>query len=175
MNGLYLVNYRRAGVEPLRSIMHLPKEQAFAVAEKLYAKSSCPAHRRFGPDFPGYYAYRIKVEQWLYSHFTDKGGRPETEHPLYFVLERCDSLYRHFEQGEQTRILLDDIDPSLVSFTQGDSMAQMEKGRLENLMTKDELMARIHACGDDVNRYLDSIKEPYLCVEAQLWTENPFQ
>jgi hypothetical protein len=69
IDDIYLVNYRHAASEPLKSIMQLPKENAFEVAQELYKNSSCRAHRRFGPDFEFYYTYRLEVEKWLYEKF----------------------------------------------------------------------------------------------------------
>ncbi len=171
---LFLVNYRHSGSEPLKSITQLPRDDAFRVAEKLYGQSQCYAHRRFGPDFTSYYEYRLKVEQWLYDSFLQLGGKPQTRHPFYFVLQYCDAFCRNFGESVEVRLPLQDIDPSDISFTFGDSMAQMETSAMEPLFLRDTLYESIRSCDNDVDRFLASIRDPYVCIEAQLWTDRYF-
>ena len=171
---LYIVNYRHAKSEPLKSITQLPRDEAFKLAEKLYSQSQCRAHRRFGPDFPSYYEYRLKVEKWLYESFVAIGGRPQTRHPFYFALEACESLQRNFGECEEVRICIDDVDDGDISFTFGDSMAQMETSNMRPLFSKQTLLEYLRAYDNNVSLFLESIKEPYRCVEAQLWTDRYF-
>lgn len=171
---LFLVNYRHCDSEPLKSIMQLPKEEAFKMAEKLYAQSQCRAHRRFGPDFSSYYAHRLKTEKWLYDCFIKLGGRPQTKHPFYFVLQHCENFYQNFDEGAEIKININDIDRADVSFTFGDSMAQMGKDSMKPMFLKDSLYELIRGQGNDVKKFLNSIKEPYVCMEAQLWTNRYF-
>lgn len=173
MTGLYIVNYRHESSEPLKSITQLPKEEAFAVAKELYANSSCKAHRRFGADFPSYYEYRMKIERLLYSEFITMGGKPETEHPYYFALQYCDSLCRNFEKPAEIRIKLDTIDPCHISFTLGDSMAQMEKTSEVKPFLRDTLIKHIIANGS-AEPFLEKSTKEYSCIEVQLWTDRYF-
>ncbi len=166
---LELVNYRCPGIEPMRSITRLSQEEASAAAKALYEQSSCPAHRRFGPDFPGYFSYRLEIESWLYEHFLALGGEPETEHPLYFAVQSCDSLRRNFADSQEYRIRLSDIDPRKVSFTWGDSMAQRERGTLKPPFLLDDLQRLLRESGD-VAQFLENAQKDYACIEAQLWT-----
>lgn len=154
--------------------MQLPKEEAFLMAETLYKKSQCRAHRRFGPDFPSYYEYRLKVEKWLYDSFVALGGKPQTKHPFYFVLQYCDNFYQNFEKGIEVRIPLKDIDNFDISFTFGDSMAQMEQETMKPLFLKSELFEYLKSFNNIVDDFLNYIKEPYICIEAQLWTNKYF-
>ncbi|HBN83378.1 MAG TPA: hypothetical protein DDZ89_05990 [Clostridiales bacterium] len=173
-NKIILVNYSYNSSEPLKSITQLSEKEAFAVAEKLYKESQCRAHRRFGPDFPVYYRHRLKTEEWLYDHFVAMGGKPETSHPYYFALQHCESLYRNFEYGKAIKINLSDIHSQDISFTFGDSVAQMGSPERKDPFMKDQLLSYISACDNDVNQFIDSIKEKYVCIEAQLWTDKYF-
>ena len=67
------------------------------------------------------------------------GGKPETRHPFYFALQYCENLYRNFDKGEEVRLNLEDIDSADVSFTFGDSMAQLERNAEKPLFSKEAL------------------------------------
>jgi len=82
---------------PLQSITELPKDEAYKIALSL-GSNKAKAFGRF-KDFKNYYPRRIETEKWLYNLFIKLGGEPETEHPLYFVLEKSDFLYKWFSKG----------------------------------------------------------------------------
>jgi hypothetical protein len=170
---LFLVNYRQNDSVPLKSIMQLPKEEAFKTAEKLYNQSQCRAHKRFGPDFPKYYEARLQTEKWLYDSFILLGGKPQTKHPFYFVLQSCENFNRNFDYGKQIRLNTKDIDPSHISFTLGDSMAQMYAGSLQPLFLMETLYEQINSY-DHINKFLEYVKDQYVCIEAQIWTDQYF-
>ena len=172
---IYLVNYRHSKCEPLKSITQLPKNEAFALAQKIYEDSHCRAHRRFGPDFVWYYPHRLKTEKWLYDRFIEIGGKPQTEHPFYFALDHCENYYVNFDNGLITKINLNDIDKNDVSFTFGDSVAQMESPNKPEPFLKDKLFEYISAFDNNVIDFLESIKSQYVCIEAQLWTDKYFE
>lgn len=174
MNEIILVNYSYHSSKPLKSITQLPKEEAFAVAEKLYKESQCKAHRRFGPDFPVYYRHRLKTEKWLYDHFVAMGGKPETANPYYFALQYCENLYKNFDDGKAVTLNLKCIHPQDISFTFGDSVAQMESPDRKDPFMTDQLLSYISKYDNDVNQFIDSIKAKYVCIEAQLWTDKYF-
>jgi len=165
----YLVNYRHSESAPLKSIMHLPRDEAFAVAAQLYAASQSGGHRRFGPDFPNYYEYRIKVEAWLHEQFCALGGVPELTSPFYFVLERSAMYASVFGDTRAVRIPLDLLDPACVSFTYGDSMRRMETGDDTPMLTVETLKAEIVRYGG-IDAFLESVFQKYSCIEAQVWT-----
>ena len=171
---LFLVNYRHSKSDPLKSITQLPEQEAFTVAKKLYDESPCRAHRRFGPDFVYYYPHRLKTEQWLYERFLAIGGQPQTEHPFYFALHYCENFNVNFDFGKTTKINLNDIDIFDVSFTFGDSVAKMDSPDRKDPFLKDKLLEYINQFDNDVEKFLDSIKEQYVCIEAQLWTDKYF-
>jgi len=167
---LCLVNYRHANSVPLKSIMQLPKEEAFALAKKLYEENPCRAHNRFGPNFHWYYEHRLRTEQWLHEQFISLGGKPQTQHPFYFVLHSCDEFRAFYNIGKKLQITLVDIDRSHVSFTFGDSCKFMDSPDRQAPFLKDQLLAHIALHGD-VETFLRNTKEKYDCIEAQLWVE----
>lgn len=168
---LYIVNYRIHGVEPMRSITRLPREEAMRVADELYAACRCYAHRRFGPDFPDYFAHRLKVEKWLYESFITLGGEPENEHPLYFVLVRSRAMMDSFEHGDELMIPLADIDSRHISFTYGDSVGMFDSPKRKPVFTLRQLYDDITRAGG-VEALLESVEDDYRCIEAQLWRDS---
>ncbi len=170
-----LINYRHTGAEPLKCITQLPYEKAVLAAEKIYADFPCPAHRRFGPDFPDYFAYRMDIEKRLYKEFLALGGTPEIEHPYYFSVGHCESLYHNFKNGEAIIIPLDDIQSEYISFTLGDSMVQEERKNTQPVFRKEKLLAMLAEHENNVESLISSIKEEYICIEAQLWSDKFFR
>lgn len=169
---LWLVSYRHAASEAGKSITELPPEEAQAMAEALYCRSACKAHRRFEPErFPRYYRERLQAERLLYDSFRARGGMPKREHPLYFTLQASESLASGFGDPREIRLELDSLRDEDVSFTLGDSMALYYGGALEGVLTKAELLQRLEAQQYDVTALLPGPAEPGAFVEAQLWTE----
>ncbi len=166
---LVLVRYYHKDSEPMKSISALSKQEAEQLAKKLLIQSDCRAHRRFGAGFMNYYQERIKAEQWLYHQFSALGGKPELQHPLYFVLQP-NHLRENFGDVREVRLSLREIEETEVSFTFGDSMANWFEGAKPNLILKHELLARIKACGS-VEAFLKTA-EAFDYIEAQLWTDR---
>jgi len=97
MYEINIVHYCHSLCMPLQSITELPKDEAYKIALSL-GSNKAKAFGRF-KDFKNYYPRRIETEKWLYNLFIKLGGEPETEHPLYFVLEKSDFLYKWFSKG----------------------------------------------------------------------------
>jgi hypothetical protein len=167
---LYIVNYCNPNCTPLQSITRLPEVEAFALAKKLSEQYKGEAFYRL-VDFVNYYPRRIRTEKWLYDWFIKLGGVPETEHPLYFVLQRSDYLYEWFDRGEITRLPLNSIDAKHISFTFGDSNSKMDKPERRNLFLKNALFELISHYGN-IDMFFGSIKDQYKYIEAQLWNDS---
>lgn len=174
MENLYIVNYCHNDCLPLKSITQLSKEEAFLMAKELSKKDKCRALNRFGDDFPGYYQHRIRTEQWLYEHFIAIGGKPQTRHLFYFALHQSEDLNKNFNYGKIIKVPLDDIDSDDISFTFGDSVAKFDVPERRNPFLKGKLYEYVNSYNNDVEKFLVSIKEQYIIIEAQLWTDKYF-
>lgn len=167
---LQLVNYCYPGCIPMLNIMRLSKDEAFELAAKMAEEHpETTAFYRFA-DFINYYDLREKQDAFLYRRFTEKGGRPQTEHPLSFVLEGSDYLKEWFGNGMETRIALKDVDPETVSFTVGDSGADYQRTGTADLLTWNEMKETYHRYGNELWKLLAENRKQY--VEVQLWTES---
>ncbi len=170
MQEIYIVNYCNPNCTPLKSITRLPEIEAFLLAKKLSEQYKGEAFYRLA-DFANYYPRRIRTEKWLHDWFTKLGGEPETEHPLYFVLQRSDYLYEWFDSGPITRLPLSSINVKHISFTFGDSNSKMGKPERKNPFLKNTLFELISHYGN-IDTFLDSIKDQYKYIEAQLWNDS---
>ncbi len=171
MNELYIVNYCNPNCIPLNSITRLTEDEAYKKAKELSDNYNGTSFGRFS-DFINYYPKRIQTEEWLYDSFTKLGGKPETKHPLYFVLQGSDFLDNWFEKGTITRLLLEEISAKHISFTLGDSMAKFNKPERKDLFLKETLYKYIKQFNGDVSVFLNSIKEQYTYIEVQLWSDR---
>jgi hypothetical protein len=179
MNELYLVNYRTCKCEPLRSITRLSEEEALEVAKKLYEENPYDGFQRFGEGFEEYFHNRIRTEKWLYEEFIAVGGKPQTEHTLYFFVHEWDIVEKAWEGKAEkavTRIALSEIDICDVSFTFGDSMFIVDRPDRRPLFLKDKLQEHLLSFENDIDKILDRVNQQigHRVIEAQVWNDGYF-
>lgn len=171
VHDLQLVNYCHRSCTPLRNIMRLPREKAFALAYDMACSNrDTTAFYRFA-DFEHYYPERLRTDALLHSRFIQLGGKPAEEHPLSFVLQGSDFLDGWFGRGLITRIPLEGIPAESVSFTYGDSMTALKKHGDLTMLTRDMLFEVIAAYGGTLDDFLSDIAGQYRYIEAQLWDD----
>lgn len=169
--GLQLVNYCHPGCVPLRNIMRLPKDEAFALAREMAERHpDTTAFYRFA-DFERYYPRRLETDRLLRERFLRLGGRPVQEHPLSFVLQGSDYLADWFDHGPVTRFTLDRVPAEAVSFTLGDSMAVLEREGALIMLTKDMLLGAIAGFDGSPEAFLAEAAGRYHYIEAQVWDD----
>lgn len=172
LDELYIVNYCHPACMPMKNIMRLEGEAAFALAAAMAAQNAnTNAFYRFA-DFANYYPLRKKVDQILYRKFIDLGGNPQTAHPLFFVLHGSEYLKQWFGNGIERKILLKSIPSEHISFTYGDSCASWRKNGDIMLLTKDMLLASIGDYAGSADAYLQEATEKYYYIEVQLWSDD---
>lgn len=171
LDDLRLVNYCHPNCVPLRNIMRLPREQAFALAREMAGHNpDTTAFYRFA-DFANYYPRRMQTDALLHARFIELGGRPAQEHPLSFVLQGSDYLDGWFSHGIVTTVPLSRVPAESVSFTCGDSMASLERYGGLTMLTKDMLLAAIEAFDGTPEAFLADMAERYRYIEAQVWDD----
>jgi hypothetical protein len=172
LEDLYIVNYCHPNCSPLKNIMRLPKEEAFALAGRLAAANrETTAFYRFA-DFANYYPRRLHADRWLYQAFRSLGGSPKTEHPLSFVLQGNDYLEQWFDRGKVTKIPLIGIPSESVSFTYGDSTAVLQRGAHLKIVNKEQLLESICEFDGTLEGFLDEITKRHHYIEVQLWDDS---
>jgi len=174
MNEIYLVNHRPASYRPFKSIMRLPKEEAFALAAKLSEDKTCEANSRFSnASFAEYYATRLEAEKWLYNNFVKLGGKPQTKHPLYFYVHGWNLTPQFWPENITEKILLTDIEPCHISFMFDDSCGVPNNPEKYRLFMKDELMELI-SLHSGIGNLLEHVKQQigHGMIEAHLWSDK---
>ena len=170
-DGLYIVNYCHPSCSPLRNIMRLPREEAFALARELAARNrETTAFYRFA-DFERYYPERLETDALLRRRFIELGGRPVETHPLAFVLQGSEYLDAWFDHGIVTRFPLDAIPEQSISFTLGDSMSALKREGSLTMLTKDALLQAIADFDGPLETFLASMAQGYHYIEAQVWDD----
>ena len=140
---LYIINYCHNNCEPLKNIMRLPKNEAFALAEKLAEENKGrTAFWRFA-DFAVYYPERLVTDKLLYERFVSMGGKPQEVHPLSFVLQGSEYLDNWFDNGIVTKVPLSRISPEHISFTLGDSMSTLKRNGDIRMLSKEKLLQSV--------------------------------
>ena len=169
MSELYIVNYCHKNCEPLKNIMRLPKEEAFALANKLAEQNKeTTAFYRFA-DFDNYYWERLETDSLLYKELMRQGGMAKYEHPLSFVLQGSEYLYEWFGEGIITKVPLDLIPDEQISFTYGDSMSVRKRDGGFTLITKGILMELLEGYKGTAEDFVKEMNEKYGYVEVQVW------
>lgn len=168
---LFIVNYCHPSCSPLRNIMRLPREEAFALARELAARNrETTAFYRFA-DFERYYPERLETDALLRRRFIELGGRPTQAHPLSFVLQGSEYLDAWFDHGIVTRFPLDAIPGHAISFTLGDSMSALKRDGSLTMLTKDALLKAIADFDGPFNAFLATVAQGYHYIEAQVWDD----
>lgn len=178
IDDLFITNYREFAGMPLQSITRLPESEAFELARKLSAQSRS-SRDRYGNYFPTYYRKRLRTEKWLYRSFIEAGGDPQTEHPIYFVLDQSESLCSFFGVNETKKILLKKIDSKFVSFTPRDSMHLMDMQRTDGTVWRKETLEKmLQESKRNIFDFIKNIPEQYGqhngYIEVQLWNDECF-
>lgn len=138
LDDLYIVNYCHPNSTPLKNIMRLPKEQAFALARHMAnSNKDTTAYGRFA-DFENYYPLRLQTDNLLYDTFVSLGGNPKSRHPLFFVLHKSDYLEKWYECGASTKMQLKHIPSEFICFTYGDNVSTYSKKGAVQMLTKEE-------------------------------------
>lgn len=169
---LTIVNYCHNNCEPLKNIMRLPKDEAFALAAKLAKENKGrTAFWRFA-DFAVYYPERLATDKLLYERFIELGGKPEETHPLSFVLQGSEYLDNWFDKGIVTKLPLSEIASEHISFTLGDSMSSLKRNGSLQMISKEELLQKIQEFPGTLEKFMEEIREKHGYIEVQLWSDR---
>jgi len=118
----YITHYYRRGTPPFQSLSSLPDQQTVDLM-RLLADDTAFGERFKDPE--GYLQNRRKSEAWVRSEFILKGGKPQLDYPIYFVLGKSQWLVKNSpdrSRHQEIQIDLAAFDEGDVSFTYPDSM-----------------------------------------------------
>lgn len=177
----FITHYYRRGTPPFQSLSSLPDQQAVDLMRLL--ADDTPFGARF-KDPEGYLQNRKKSEAWVRSEFIRKGGKPQLDYPIYFVLG--DSQWMVINSPDRSlhqaiHISLAAFDEGDLSFTYPDSMISYWLGHDPTsllylpefhgkVFTRTEILALVDRLGDPELGWgckLPPDLAPY--IEAQVW------
>lgn len=173
---LYITNYRETVGEHFKSITRLEKAEAFILAKKLSSRSNSK-NDRYGQYFERYYEKRLNTEYVLYNQVLKNGGKPQTHHPIYFVLCDNQGMADFYGNGNSIKIPLTQIPSEYISFTPRDSMHMMDMGILSgNVWGKEILFDMLSSSQKDIGNQIVDIPSMYGksggYIEVQVWNDS---
>jgi len=166
-------------MNPFKSISDFSDEEIAPFMEKYF-----PKHRWFHADPEGRIKTRRNIENWLHSNFISSGGKPKTNHPCYFTLEKSSFLqeFESFEgQSKEIKIPLCLFSCDNISFTYPDSFFSewLSRNKDHDLYDEElngkifklkELLSLLDSGRIPNNIYMDTLNYKYhLYIEAQVW------
>jgi hypothetical protein len=165
----FLSHYYEASRGPFRNLSDLSLGEAEAILRRIRKEKDTFAGRRSAD----YLAVRRDLENQVRQKFIAKGGAPQRSRPHYMILGSCPWLKSWYLDGLELKIPLSKFDPSMLSFTYGDTFPAMrrEDGKpyRKQVYTLAELPALIAAYGLPQEWNSEGKLGPDRYIEAQLW------
>jgi len=171
----FLSHYYEAANGPFRNLSDLPPERAEQLLGQL---------RTAGVSFAGkrtvdYLAIRRKLEEQVRQGFIARGGSPQRLRPHYMILGACPWVKSWYQDGRELRIPLASFDPSIVSFTYGDTFPAMryEDGKpyRKQVYTLADLPALVGEYRLPQQWNSAGTLGPDRYIEAQVWDDLPLK
>jgi hypothetical protein len=170
-----IIHYYEASKGPFRSLSDLSMEEAESTLQRIRQEGIVFASKRN----MDYLSIRKSIEERIHQLFIEKGGQPKRLRPHYFILGGCDWVKSWYCDGREVQILLETVDPKVISFTYGDSFPAMRyqdgkpyRGQVYVLEELGELIAR-YGLPQVWNREGKYGPERY--IEAQVWDDQPVE
>lgn len=118
---MFLTHYYHQKDKPFQSLSALEKSAAIDIISSLHNREGW-VYRRFSQP-EQYLQQRKETEAWVKQAFIQKGGKPKTDYPQYFVVNRSIWIEEGFnQQSLHVSIPISVLNPEQVSFTFPDSM-----------------------------------------------------
>ena len=183
-----LAHLYKRGTVPFQSISALSDVEAIEIMRTLYVEGSVIWERFKDP--ADYLQLRRQVENWLRRDFIVKGGRPQTDYPIYMVWGRSKWMETMIDEitlatTVEIQVPLSMFNEKVVSFTYPDSMVSyllnLERnpayylpayhGRVFTLAEMREILERNGQPGYMWGTELPDDMANY--IEAQVWDREP--
>jgi len=169
---LYLYHYYDAATGPFQNLSALSIEEALQVQRRLKQNKNWFASQRADD----YMNIRRDLEARARALFTAKGGKPTKEYPHYMTLGPCEWIKKWYPNGKEIRILLDDMQPEMMSFTYGDLFPTMryldDKPYRGKVYVKNEILQLVDEFGWPQDWNKDGHHGPERYIEVQVWDDR---
>jgi hypothetical protein len=184
----YMTHIYRRGAEPFKSLSALGDDEALQIMKGLYVEGSAYWERFKEP--LEYLQARRQTERWMHQAFIDKGGKPEQNYPIYFMVGRPLWIERVADAATiastaEIRVPISIFDERDISFTYPDSMVTMLLETLKNpefyqpdyhgkLFTLSEIRAIVAVKGMPDEGWSTKVPDHLAhYIEAQVWSRRP--
>ena len=168
-----IVHYYEASQGPFHSLSDLSLTDAEVILQQIRQEGIVFASNRN----TDYLSIRKSLEERIHELFVQKGGQPKRLRPHYFILGCCDWVKSWYRHGRELQILLETVDPKVISFTYGDSFPAMRykdgKPYRGQVYVLDELTELITHYGLPQVWNRDGRYGPERYIEAQVWDDQP--
>jgi hypothetical protein len=178
---MQLTHYYHQNDRPFQSLSALTDRAALSVIAKLQHRQGL-VYRRFR-DPENYLKLRRETEHWLRNEFIKKGGKPVTNYPQYFVVDRSAWIESGYNNKfDLIQIPLASLKPQQISFTYPDSMvsywlqSQSDKDYYQpeyhgRVFAIDEIVEIIDRFGIPDREWQNQPERKYdLFIEVQVWS-----
>lgn len=161
---MFITHSYRDKDEMLKNLCNLPLHEAEAIIANLRSSGKRVWLHS------GYLKDRLRVEQWLYHEFKNKGKKPYLRHPLYFVRGENDDFFRKngfFSDQEPAKLQLPlaIFNSDMISFTYPDSMTSLNlvnppADTYELRSREDGQMPTLEEIDEEMRRFAESYRQP---------------
>ncbi|WP_310483228.1 hypothetical protein [Chamaesiphon sp. VAR_48_metabat_403] len=181
---MILTHYHHQNDRPFQTLSSVSDEEALSIIASLKERTGS-VYRRF--DNPvEYLSHRRATESWLRNEFIKKGGKPTTEYPQYFVVDKSTWIEEGYNgQSKTIQIPISAFDADRVSFTYPDSMiSYWLKSQTDRKFYQPEYHGTVfNLCEiqDIIDRFsipqreweTDPARKYDIFIEAQVWESIP--
>jgi hypothetical protein len=183
---VFLTHYYHQNDRPFQSLSALTDRSALAIITNLQHRQGL-VYRRF-KDPENYLKLRCETEHWLRTEFIKKGGKPVTNYPQYFVVDRSVWIEAGYQGNfNLVQIPLTAFNSEQISFTYPDSMvsywlqSHSDKDYYQHeyhgrVFSIDEITEIIDRFGIPDREWQNRSERKYdLFIEAQVWSDDLHQ
>jgi hypothetical protein len=177
---MILTHYYHQDARPFQTLSSLSTQEAMNVIASLGDRPGAVYERFRNPG--QYLQQRSETERWVRAEFIKKGGKPMSQYPQYFVIDRSTWIEDGYNgQSRSIQIPISDFNLDTVSFTYPDSMiSYWLKNQTERVFYRSEYHGRIFT-SSEIDRIIEEFGIPErewqtdesrkydLFIEAQVW------
>ena len=181
---MILTHYHHKNDRPFQTLSSVSDEKALSIIANLKARTGSVYRRFIRP--AEYLSHRRETESWLRDEFIKKGGKPTTEYPQYFVVDKSTWIEEGYNgQSKAIQIPVSAFDADRVSFTYPDSMiSYWLNSQTEREFYHSEYNGKVFRMGEIqeiIDRFgipdreweTDPTRKCDLFIEAQVWEIIP--
>jgi len=168
---MYLYHYFDIKKAPFFNLSALDINEAIKIQNEIIENKIGFASKRNKE----YIERRVELEKIAYKIFTEKGGKPKSTFPHYFVIEECEWLETWYENPGYVKCNIDIFNINELSFTYGDLFPTFSdrvndgKEYRKNVYTYNEIIELIEKYGFPQEWNKSGNHGPERYIEAHYW------